>query len=300
MAALIRRVLLVINPASRRGLRRRPVALQAFRRLGITVDELVTEHPGHAGDLLREGPPQVDAVFVLGGDGTVMEVATALNSTGVPIGVLPGGTGNLVAGVLGIPRSVRRAVPLLVHGHVRRLDLGHLPDGRCFAFSAGIGIDVDMVLETSRGQKRVIGQLAYAISAARSALRARSFDVTAEVDGEVVTRRAVLAMVANSGSLFGGMLLVGPGIAPDDGKLDLCLFTPTNVREVFSVAWRVIRRDFSPHPNMRYVSGRRIKLSSDPRAAVQADGDVIGHTPLDVRVLPGAAAFLVGRPTGDG
>lgn len=293
MATLIERVLLVTNPASRRGLKRRPVALEEFRRAGVTVDELVTSHPGHARDILRAGAPQVDAVFVLGGDGAVMEVAGALRGTGIPIGVLPGGTGNLVGGSLGVPRSLRRAVPALLRGVPRKLDLGRIgEDGSCFAFAAGLGIDVDMVIETTAARKRMLGVLAYVLSAGRSVLRRRMFDVVAEVDGRVVKARVVLAMVANSGALFGGRLLVGPNIQPDDGWLDLCLFTPATLRQVLGVTWRAIRRDFREHPHMQFVRGRRIRLVSEPETDVQADGDVTCRTPIEVTVMPGAGVFL--------
>ena len=79
-----------------------------------------------------------EVVCVLGGDGTVMEVVSALAYSGIPIGVLPGGTGNLVAGVLGVPLGVRRAVPALLAGVKTALDLGQLPDGRFFTFAAGM------------------------------------------------------------------------------------------------------------------------------------------------------------------
>jgi YegS/Rv2252/BmrU family lipid kinase len=254
---------------------------------------MLTSGRGDARERLREVPAGVDAVFVLGGDGTVMEVTGALAGTGVPVGVLPGGTGNLVAGVLRIPRSVRRAVARLVRGKVRRLDLGRMARGPHFAFAAGVGIDVDMVRETRTERKRAFGLAAYVVTALRSALRLRRYDVTAEVDGQVVRSHAVLAMVANSGALFGGLFVVGPEVEPDDGQLDLCLFSPTTVRQVMGIIWRIVRRDFSPHPQMRFLRGRRIRLSTDPPVAVQADGDLAGETPVDIEVQPGAACFLV-------
>ncbi|HEX7123122.1 MAG TPA: acylglycerol kinase family protein, partial [Gemmatimonadaceae bacterium] len=101
LALLISRVLLIVNPASRRGMRGRDRVRQAFEDSGVRCDETVTSHPGHAAELAVQG--DADAVFVLGGDGTVMEVVGALADTGKPVGVLPGGTGNLVARMLGVP-----------------------------------------------------------------------------------------------------------------------------------------------------------------------------------------------------
>ena len=267
--------------------------MRALAGAGVTARDVLTDAPGQAAMLLRAGAAGMDAVFVLGGDGTVTEVAGALDGTGVPIGVLPGGTGNLVAGVLGIPSNLRKAVAALVRGDRRRLDLGRFSDGRPFTFAAGIGVDAAMVRDTTRRRKRWFGMAAYVVAALRGALRPRPFDLTAEVDGEIIRTRVILAMVANAGSFFRGRFELGPDVRPDDGWLDLCLLSPANTREVLSVGWRLLRGDFSAHPRMRYVKGRRIRLESDPPLIVQADGDLVGMTPVEISIAPLAATFLV-------
>jgi len=283
-------------------MRRQAGTRRALERAGVAVEVLVTSHAGQASERLRAGSIDADAVFVLGGDGMVMEVAGALSGSGIPIGVLRGGTGNLVAGVLGVPRRISRAVPRLLAGRVRHLDLGRFEDGRCFAYAAGLGTDVDMVRRTPTRRKRALGMLAYLITAVRSAVARHEYLVTADVDGVAVTARVTLAMVANAGVLFGGRMHIGPGIVPDDGLLDLCLYSPSSFGDVMSITWRVLRGDFSPHRGMRFIQGRRIRLSSEPATEVQADGDLAGRTPVTIEVLPGAGAFLQpdgGRLTGD-
>ncbi|MDQ6926692.1 MAG: acylglycerol kinase family protein, partial [Candidatus Eremiobacteraeota bacterium] len=128
------RVLLVVNPLARRVLGRERAAIAAFVRAGVACDVRRTQAPGHAGTLVRDlvlgacasGDGVYDAVFTLGGDGTAMEVVGALAGSGVPVGVLPGGTGNLVARTLGIPFDTRRAVTTLLDGARARVDLGAL------------------------------------------------------------------------------------------------------------------------------------------------------------------------------
>src|SRR4029079_19425238 len=126
---------------------------------------LLTERPGHAAELASTHGGGYDAVFVLGGGGTVMEVAGALAEQRmmIPIGVLAGGTGNLVARALGIPLSIDTAVPALLDGNMLRTDLGRLDTGRRFAIAAGVGIDAAMIAETPGWLKRRLGVLAYAI-----------------------------------------------------------------------------------------------------------------------------------------
>lgn len=281
-----------MNPKSRRGYRHRAVALRAFARAGVSVQEVVTEHADHARDVLKARSEVWDAVFVLGGDGTVMEVVGALAHSGTPVGVLPGGTGNLVAGVLGIPLGIRKAVERLLAGDRCSFDLGQLPNGRFFAFAAGVGVDVAMVERTSHGRKRALGMVSYAITAARAAFGRELVHVTIDVDGRRIDARAVLAMIANAGSFLGGRFAVGPDVKPDDGELDLCLFMPERTRDIFVLIWRLLRKDFRPHPLMTFARGRVFRISSEPSVAVQADGDIVGRTPLEISVAPKAAVFL--------
>jgi YegS/Rv2252/BmrU family lipid kinase len=241
-----------------------------------------------------------DAVFVLGGDGTVMEVVGALANSGIPIGVLPGGTGNLVANVLGVPLGMRRAVARLVSGEPCTWDLGQLPDGRYFTFAAGVGVDVAMVQRTSHGGKRALGMLSYAITAARAAFGGEVVHVTIDVDGKTVDARAVLAMIANAGSILGGRFSLGPDVKPDDGALDLCLYMPDRTRDVLALIWRLLRRDFAPHPNMTFARGTKFEIRSDPPVPVQADGDIVGTTPITITVAPKAAVFLRPRASTGG
>lgn len=282
-----------MNPGSRRGARYHPHVDRIVRAADVACDVIVSKRPGHLAELVRQIDGAVDAVFVLGGDGTVMEVVSALAGTRVPVGVLPGGTGNLIAGALGVPRGVARATRVLLRGQPRQYDLGRLGRGRYFAFAAGVGIDATMVMETSPGFKRRLGQLAYTLTAVRSALRRDVFHLVATIDGTEVRERATLAMVANFGTLFGNVVQFAPDVAPDDGRFTLCVFAPRGTADVLGITWRLLRRDFRPHPAMRFVPGTSIRLSCDPPHAVQADGDLVGTTPLEITVAPLAATFLV-------
>jgi YegS/Rv2252/BmrU family lipid kinase len=273
-------------------MRHRKAALRAFAESGVDVHEVITTHAGHAREILTARRESWDAVFVLGGDGAVMEVVGALAHTGIPIGVLPGGTGNLVAGVLGIPLGIVKAVHQLLAGERCRFDLGQLPDGRYFAFAAGVGVDVAMVERTPFGRKRALGILSYAITATRAALGRDPVHVTIDVDGRRVEAKAILAMVANAGALLGGRFSLGPDVKPDDGELDLCVFMPERTRDVLGLVWRMLRRDFRPHPRMTFARGSVFRISSVPSVSVQADGDIVGRTPIEISVAPGAAVFL--------
>ena len=294
---MIRRALVIANPAARRAERVTDAARAAFERAGVESELILTERPGHAAELTRERCRDYDAVFALGGDGTAMEVAGALVGTGIPLGVLAGGTGNLLARAVGIPLDVDAAIATLLAGDRRRIDLGRLSDGHYFAVAAGVGIDARMVRETPGWMKRRLGVLAYAITASRAAIwsviRRDFFRVRVIVDGAVYERRAAAAMVANFGAILHDRITFGPGIQSDDGVLDACVYSPETLRDAFRIMWRLLRKDFRSDRCMLYRSGRHIRLETDPRLELQADGELLGFTPVDVVVEPLGADVLV-------
>jgi YegS/Rv2252/BmrU family lipid kinase len=299
VALLIKRALLIANPAARRGRRLAGAARDALARHGVAVDVQFTNAPGHAAELAIHHAPHYDAIFALGGDGTVMEVAGALAGTETRVGVLAGGTGNLVARALGIPLSVRRAVDTLLGGGEMVIDLGRLSSGRRFAVAAGVGIDATMLAETPGWLKRRLGVLAYTIMGTRAAIRAvvrrDFFRVRLTIDGVVYERQAAAVMIANFGAVLGDRITLGPEIRTDDGVLDGCVFSPRNLTDAVRIMIRMMRRDFRTDPCMLYVRGSEMRVETTPVLRWQADGELMGLTPFEVVVEPLAVHLLVPR-----
>jgi diacylglycerol kinase family enzyme len=234
-----------------------------------------------------------------------MEAASALAGGQLPLGILAGGTGNLLARALGIPFSPRKAVPLLLRGEVLLIDLGRIDTPspparqppRHFAIAAGVGIDAAMVAETPSWLKRRLGVLAYTITATRAALRAvlrgESIRVRLTVDGEVFETAAAAVMIANFGAVLSDRITFGPGIRADDGVLDACLYSPRNLRDALRIMWRLVRKNFSSDAAMLYRSGRHMRIETLPPCLAQADGELLGMTPIEISVEPHAARLLV-------
>lgn len=289
----IRRALLIVNPASRRGARASRGATDAFAKAGVQVDVRVTEAPGHAGQIALAEGARFDAVFSLGGDGTAMEVIGALAGTETPVGVLAGGTGNVIARSLGIPVSVTRAVPMLVNGRESLIDLGVMNDGRRFAIGVGVGIDATMIAETPAALKQKLGVLAYVIVGVRCVLRFDQFDVRVTVDGEILTTRASAVLIANFGTLLNQLIVLGNGIQHDDGLLNACIFSPRTFRDFVRITWRLMTRNFEPDPCLIYKAGREFRVETNPLRQSQADGELTSMTPLTVTVDPLAGRLLL-------
>lgn len=289
----IERVLLIVNPASRRAARIRKKALKAFADAGVACDMRPTEAPGHAAILAKTHAHKYDAVFTLGGDGTVMEVLSVLAHQGPPLGVLGGGTGNVVARTLGIPLNPTRAVPLLLNGDEATLDLGRLGDGRRFAIGVGVGLDATMMMEAPARLKRRFGFMAYVIGGCKAVLRNQRFKLRLTVDGVVFERTASAILVANFGAVLNNLVAFGDGIVHDDGLLNACVFSPGNLRDSVRILWRMVRKDFSADPCLFYKSGREFRIETTPEMPAQADGELLPGTPLSVSVDPLAGCLLI-------
>ena len=285
-----------MNPVARRAAGAEPAVLRAFRAAGVT---LTVEHTRAAGDgvrVARELAAAHDRLFVLGGDGTVMEAATGLSDAGssAPIGILAGGTGNQLARALSIPLNPSRAVGALLPGTVQRLDLAILNGRRRVGIGAGMGLDAAMTAGSLGRLKETLGVASYVVSAVRAAMRPSRFGVRAEVDGRVIEREGVVAMVLNLGRIFNGTLEVAPGTSITDGLLDLVIVDARTLRDVlaFSVIEMLMRRRRAD-PRWTFARGREVCIEAlDTSIPCQVDGALIADRRLSMVVAAGAGCVL--------
>ena len=228
---------------------------------------------------------QVDLVLACGGDGTVTACAEGLAGSGIPLGVLPLGTGNLLARNLGLPLDLGAALVVALTGADRRLDVGHA-NGRPFVVMAGIGIDAKMLGSASPRLKRRLGWAAYAVSAVRH-LGDRPMLVRLNADGGMrLRRRAGGVIVGNVGRLQGGVPLL-PDAAPDDGLLDAVVLTARGWPAWAVLAARVVLHR-EPGDRVRRYQFRELRLRLDKPQPWELDGEVMAAArELVVTVGPG-------------
>jgi diacylglycerol kinase (ATP) len=255
----------------------------------------------------------VAAVVGIGGDGTLREIAASLAGTGIPLGIVPGGTGNLLAGILGIPAALPAAVRALERAGPRTIDLGEVTlrlargpenDARAddvaetatFAIGCGIGFDARVMATTPPDLKRRFGRSAYFAQALRLALDIEAIPHRITVDGETIETRASIALITNMGELVPG--IVGPRlpIIPDDGLLDLIVVGARGplhgMKGLIDQLFRTQLGGGSGSDSLR-VRGRVIEVEAERAEPLQVDGDHVGWGSLSARVLPGALRVLV-------
>ncbi|MCG7415013.1 NAD(+)/NADH kinase [Microbacterium aurum] len=277
-----------------------------------TVDDL---GDGVTREALEAG---ATSVLVAGGDGTVRAVSEAMVDTGIPLTIVPSGTGNLLARNLGLPLTAPEAMVVAAfEGDVRAIDIGFAEfvreDGereeRAFVVMGGMGLDAAMIANTSGDLKKKVGWVAYVDGAARSLVGAKPFALMYQVAGDRMHRANVQSVLfANCGSLPAGLELI-PEASVADGELDIVIFQPKNPIGWLAVwrrvAWdnsvlrrfragRRILRLRTKDNSVRYARGTGIQLAADAAHPVQLDGDEFGEaTAIDVRIHAGGLHLAV-------
>ena len=221
-----------------------------------------------------------DLVVAAGGDGTVRIVADGLANSGIPMGIVPSGTANLLARNLGIPMAEADAIDVVMSGRTRTIDLIKLTiDGRepeHFAVMAGMGIDAMTMDETKPELKDKIGTAAYFVAAAK-ALGRLPVPMRIKVDDHHTHhRRAMICVIGNVGSLPGNITLI-PGAEPDDGQLDVYVASPHRVTQWVRVFARLITRRSDGNDRVDQWRGRRVEVRLEHPDSYQLDGDVVGE-----------------------
>lgn len=298
------RVLLIANPtAARTDEFTRQRVVEYLAREGWQVEVAVTTAAGDARGMAREGVASgVDAIAVFGGDGTTMQAVAGMVGSRVPLALIPGGTGNVLAGNLRIPSNPIQAARALVSGRPRVIDLGRvaLPDGEhFFGVACGAGVDARVMGVTQLADKRRWGIGAYMASTLRVLPTLRSSICTVTVDGTPLEVRAALVLIMNCGEMIPPIVRIRPEINPEDGLLDMVSVaadTPwEGIRGLLRVVFEGRREEIRISPHIQYARGTRFTVTSDDPLPVQFDGDPVGTTPFTAEVVPGALTVMVPR-----
>ena len=234
----------------------------------------------------------VDLVMVCGGDGTVRAVCAELASTGIPVGIVPAGTGNLLARNLDLPLFLPSAIDVALNGQDRAIDLvkiegDGLEEGQHFMVMAGMGMDAKLMDGVNEKVKAKVGWVAYIISGLKSLMfPAVKLEIACD-GGEPTTHRARTVVIGNVGYLQAGMPLL-PDAAIDDGKIDVVLINPRRFLSWLRVVWRVLTRGKRTDDVVNRFICQSVVITASTDTPRQLDGDSVGEgRELRASVVPG-------------
>jgi diacylglycerol kinase (ATP) len=246
-------------------------------------------------DIVRERLEQnVDMVVVAGGDGTVSGVASGLVNTKIPLGIIAGGSGNVVAQELDIPTGVDAALDLITGEHDVR-DIDALCSGNQYYFlTVSVGMSTRVMQDTKREQKRRFGFFAYVYNGLSqlSGIKLRHFRL--DVDGHKLSGWASEVMIVNAGLLGLDAVREGLGVEPDDGKMEICIIRSRTLVDLLGVVWNVLVVGERNHPELNCLDVReRVRIETSEPTIVEGDGEIIGKTPLQLDLVHHAIRVIV-------
>lgn len=290
-----RRIVVVFNPVARshESDERRRATQEALDAKGLEYTWLETTEQDSGTEMLRgaleKGP---DLVMVSGGDGTVMACATALANSGVPLALLPAGTGNLLATNLEIPRDLSGALEVALSSASRTIDVGSCPYG-CFVIMAGMGFDAAMLRGADPKLKSRLGAVAYVMSGLKH-VRAPAGRVELRIDDEKpLVYEAHMILIGNFGKLQGGLMAL-PDADPENGLLSVAVVRAGTVRAWLKLLWRMLRGRRGDDARVQTLSARRLNVMVEPPMPLELDGDVFeDSSSFSVEVLPAALELKV-------
>lgn len=279
------KVALIVNPIAGQG-RSIKVLPKVKEALGAHC-ELMIRETRQRGDGLVLGQlaaeEKCEVVVVLGGDGTISEVANALAQTDIPLGVIPCGTANVFANEMGIPRDLHKACRVILNGRTRQIDLGRA-NGQFFVLMAGVGFDAKVVQDVNPDVKRMLKDLAYVITGVQTILTYKPSRMVICID-ENIEIEGYFVVVGNA-RYYAGRFSITTMASIEDGLLDICVFKNGDIKSFARYITGVLLGRHPSFKDVEYLRGKIVKIEAENPTLVQADGELIGKLPMVFSAIP--------------
>lgn len=258
------------------------------------VEVRLTEGPGHATDLAREVADQEDmTVISLGGDGTHHEVINGLMPQARAVfAVLPAGTGNDFVRMLSYPKSPQDMLQTALHGQEMRIDVGQVND-QYFLTVSGVGFDAEVAGWVNQHDKSGNGSWIFIRGILRHLVRYQSADMTVYVEGVARSEKTFLLAAGNSAYYAGGMRIC-PEAVITDGLFEIVWVRDLPRLSVLPLLARVFRGTHIRHQAVTSFQAEQLSIEGPPHMLVHADGEIVGHLPITLRIVPKAIRVRVG------
>jgi YegS/Rv2252/BmrU family lipid kinase len=294
-----RRYALIVNPSSGagRGSKLLPEAEEALRARGLEFRTVVTTSLEHGVETATDAQSKGETPVVMSGDGMVGQIGGALAGTGAAMGLIPGGRGNDLARVLGIPSEPEEAADVLAQGNVRQIDVGEV-NGRRFLCIASLGFDSD-ANRIANEATVVRGNLVYAYAALRALAAWKPAQFTLRFDGSEEHTFTGYSVAAANSKAFGGGMFIAPDADLEDGRFDVVMTGTVGKLRFLANLPKVFKGTHVDEEEVEVRRATTVEISADRPFEVYADGEHLTDLPATLRVLPKSLGMIAPAEPGD-
>lgn len=259
----------------------------------ISYQYYITKYPRHAVLLAQSAIQQeekIDAIIAIGGDGTINEVIEGMDSSTVPFGYIPAGSGNDFARYYQIPSNPIKAFEIIMERKTLSIDIGKITNGY-FVNSLGAGFDAQIALKTNRSSykkwlnKWGIGKLSYVITVLKEIFLYEPSSLKVEVNGKEYHYSKVWFIAVANIPFYGGGMKISPDAVPNDGKLEVIVVSQLNRWQLLRFFPQVFKGTHIHLPYVKVLYGSEVIVNMDPSTPVHADGEIKGETPIKISLL---------------
>lgn len=295
---------IILNPyANRWGAKAHvPEIESALKKVGIDYDLTLTSGSGNGMELAKTAVSEnYDAVIAAGGDGTISEIANGLitavpdDQPTPPLGILPVGSANDLAKMLGLPLDIPSAVALIAARNTRRLDAGRVQyDGETHYFDNNSAIAMEPMITLEHEKiSRVSGEARYYLAILKGVVKLKAWQMSITWDDGEYTGPTYLLSVCN-GPRTGGMM-IAPGALMDDGFFDIVLAPEVPKTTVINFLLKLTKGTHIDHPGITFTRTKSLKITSEPGTPLHADGEILSDSAKEISysILPKKLTMLV-------
>jgi YegS/Rv2252/BmrU family lipid kinase len=279
------RILVIVNPVAggKKVVRRLPDVRRWLSKSAHDFSYSITESSAEmCSEIIGASREGVDAILLLGGDGTVHKALPAIAEANLPFGFLPCGRGNDLARNVGLSLNLRKNCSFSTRPSVHQVDLPEI-NGVPFISIAYVGFDGEVNKLANEGKGYFGGKLGYIICVLRALRKFRPFKIEMTIDGRSIRERVMMVTIANA-PFYGGGMKIAPQAIMNDGVLDICIVKEISRWELLRQFPKVFKGTHITHPRIVMTSGRRISLVSDESRDIFADGEFVGNLPAECTI----------------
>lgn len=301
--------LFVINPNARHG---KPEALKQILENKILENK---EYRSHKHEFIittsikevehkmmeKIEKENVSTVVAVGGDGTIATIMYyIMKHPKIHLGIIPQGTGNLLASNLGIPKNIDSCLKTIFEGEIKSIDLG-LVNNKPFTIMTGIGLVANIIESIKREEKSLFGFWIYLIKGLQELYSTKEYSFQINIDGNEINTKSTSVFVSNARNFLGPFRTVTPEADPTDGYLNLFIALPKSLKKEplkhLKYLINYLTNNLNSKEFFEEYKGKHITINSNPPLKVQADGCIISETPLKIEILPHRLKVLVPKKT---